>query len=528
MKFSRIATIYVVLTLCCAGAAGAANRIVVNVDAGKTTIDRHIYGQFAEHLGHCIYGGFWVGEDSDIPNTRGIRNDVVAALKELSVPNLRWPGGCFAEEYHWMDGIGPRTDRPSIVNTHWGGVTEDNSFGTHEFLDLCEMLDCEPYICGNVSSGTVRELAQWVEYVNSDAVSPMTELRKKNGRDKPWTVKYWAVGNENWMCGGWMRPEFYMDEYRRYATFCKRHGGIQPYRVACGPTANLPDDNFSTYHWTEVMMENETTRNMMEGLALHYYTHTHLMDRNLVSMSATDFAEKDWIIILSQALLMDDAITRHSALMDYHDPQKNVGLIVDEWGTWYQSEPDAAPTAILYQQNTLRDALVASSTLDIFHKHCQRVRMANIAQTVNVLQSMILTDDERMVLTPSYHVFKMYKVHQDALMLPVEIDSEPYSFGDTSIPAISASASKDDMGVLHVSITNMNPNENVTVTCDIRGMKAVSDISGSIITANTMQAHNDFGDPEAVILTPFNAFERDGGSITVRMPSKSVVTLAVK
>ena len=526
MRLLRAAVVCFVATTLIAASAGANNSIVVNADAGKTTIDRHIYGQFAEHLGHCIYGGFWVGEDSDIPNTRGIRNDVVAALKDIAVPNLRWPGGCFADEYHWMDGIGPRSERPSIVNTHWGGVTEDNSFGTHEFLDLCELLDCEPYVCGNIGSGTVRELAQWVEYVNSDTISPMTDLRKKNGRDKPWSVKFWAIGNESWGCGGRMRPEYYMDVYRRYATYTRNYGENLLYKVAGGPTANFPDDNYANYHWTEVMMENDITRSVMDGLSLHFYTHTHLMDKN-VSRSSTEFAEKDWFAILAEALRMDDIITRHSALMDYHDPEKKIGMIVDEWGTWYQVEPGTNP-GFLYQQNTLRDALVASSTLDIFHKHCERVRMANIAQTINVLQSMILTDDDRMVLTPSYHVFRMYKVHQDALMLPVEIDSETYSFADTSIPTISASASKDDTGVVHISITNMDPNKDATVTCDIRGMKAVSDISGSIITADTMQAHNDFDDPEVVGLAPFTAFERDTGSITVRMPSKSVVTLAVK
>lgn len=535
MTYAKSALLFTLIFSCTAAQllAEKTNRIVVNVDQGKEKISRHIYGHFSEHLGKCIYGGFWVGEDSPIPNTRGIRNDVMAALIELHIPNLRWPGGCFADEYHWMDGIGPRSERPSMVNTHWGGVTEDNSFGTHEFLDLCEQLGCEPYICGNIGSGTVKELSQWIEYVTSDAESPMTDLRKKNGREKPWKVKFWAIGNESWGCGGRMSPEYYRDVYRRYATYSRNYGDNRLYKVAGGPTANFPDVFFANYHWTEVMMRDETTRDCMNGLSLHFYTHTfhnysitNLLEKD-ISQSATEFNEKDWIAILSESLKMDDILTRHSAIMDYHDPDKKIGLIVDEWGTWYQVEPGTNPR-FLYQQNSLRDALVASTTLDIFNKHCERVKMANIAQTINVLQAMILTRDEQMVLTPSYYVFKMYKAHQDAALLPVDIECENYSHGDDSIPAVSVSASKDEEGKIHLSMSNLNPGRSIELACELRGLNAIININGEVLTADKINSYNDFGKTEEVSPAPFGDFKVNRNTIHIKLPSKSVVMLEIR
>ena len=367
--------------------------LILNTDVEQGTIRKHIYGHFDEHLGRCIYNGIYVGEASDIPNVRGIRMDIVEALRAIHIPNLRWPGGCFADEYHWMDGIGPKTDRPTMVNTHWGGVTENNHFGTHEFMDLCDQLGCEPYICGNVGSGTVQEMQQWVEYITFDGISPMSSLRKENGREDPWRLKYWGVGNENWGCGGSMRPEFYADQYRRYQTYVRNFGDNRIYKIACGP-------NGSDCRWTEILMQNTRRgdRHLMNGLALHYYTNYR--------QSATEFSEGDWSNVLQKALVMDELITRHSAIMDQYDPKSRVALIVDEWGTWYNVEPGTNP-GFLYQQNSLRDALVAALHFHIFHNHNDRVHMANIAQTVNVLQSMILTQNEKMLLTPTYHVFNM-------------------------------------------------------------------------------------------------------------------------
>lgn len=490
----------------------AQNKIVINTDLGKETISKHIYGHFSEHLGHCIYGGYWVGEDSNIPNSLGIRNDVVGALKEIGIPNLRWPGGCFADEYHWMDGIGPRNQRPTMINTHWGGVTEDNSFGTHEFLELCNQLECEPVICGNLGSGSVQEMSQWVEYLNSGNVSPMTDLRKANGREEPWGVKYWGVGNESWGCGGSMTAEFYADQMRRYSTFTKNYGDNRLYKVACGP-------NVDDYHWMETLMKNGNPGRSFQGISLHYYTVCHDWSKK---GSATVFDENEYFTTMKKTLFMDELLRKHINIMDKYDPQNRVGLIVDEWGNWHDVEPGTNP-GFLYQQNTLRDALVASVNLDLFNKYCRRVKMANIAQTVNVLQAMILTKDNQMVRTPSFYVFKMYKVHHDATLLPSDIVSENYSLNEESVPAISATASKAADGKIHVTISNLNPNKELEVSCELRGTEKVTFVNGSIVTGEKINSYNDFGKKEEVTLAKFDKVKVNGNQLTVSIPSKSVV-----
>ncbi len=496
------------------------NQLIVNADIGKSTISRHIYGHFAEHLGRCIYGGIWVGEDSPIPNTRGIRNDIVQALRTVQIPNLRWPGGCFADEYHWMDGIGRREKRPTMINTHWGSVTENNHFGTHEFMDLCAQLDCEPYICGNVGSGTVQEMQQWVEYITFDGKSPMTDLRRSNGREEPWHCTFWGVGNENWGCGGSMRPEFYSDEYRRYQTYVRNFGDNRLYKIACGPRN---DD----YHWTEVLMKNG--RNMrsdflLHGLSLHYYTPDGPY-RQL--HAATRFTENEWIDILQTSLRMEELVTKHSAIMDQYDPAKQVGLVVDEWGTWFAAEPGTNPR-FLYQQNSMRDALAAALTLHIFNDHCDRVTMANIAQTINVLQALILTEEgsERMLLTPTYHIFEMYKVHQDATLLPLDLRCDDYTCGDLTMAGLSASASRDKAGVVHVSLCNVNPNETAELLCEVRGIQFNS-VQGRVLTADQMNAHNTFDAPEQVRPTEFEGATVEGNRLKLTLPAKSVVVLAL-
>src|SRR5215213_313816 len=418
-------------------AEGFKAELTVRADQPRGTINRNIYGHFAEHLGRLIYGGLWVGEGSSIPNTRGYRNDVLAALKRLNVPVQRWPGGCFADEYHWRDGIGPRDKRPRRPNASWGGV-DTNAFGTHEFLDLCELLGAEPYVNGNLGSGTPQEMMEWIEYMTSDSDSTLANLRRQNGREKPWKVPYFAVGNESWGCGGEMRPEFYADEYKRYATFVKNHSGNHIQKLAVGSQSDY-------YEWTEVLMSRAARQ--MDGLSLHYYT---LPTGDWAKKgSATEFGEREWHATLARTLRMDEFIEKHSAIMDKYDPQKKVGLMVDEWGTWYDSEP-GRDLGALYQQNTLRDAVAAAINLNIFHKHADRVQMANIAQMINVLQAMMLTDKEKLVLTPTYHVFRMYSVHQGATLIPVDLSAPEYKLSDTSVPSLSASASRDSEGRLQV------------------------------------------------------------------------------
>ena len=494
----------------------AQNSIVLKADSAKQTISKHIYGHFAEHLGHCIYGGFFVGDNNTkIPNTKGVRNDLVAALKKLKIPNLRWPGGCFADTYHWKDGIGPKGTRPTMVNKWWGGVTEDNSFGTHDFLDMCELLGAEPYISGNVGSGTVQELADWVQYANFNGKSPMSDLRRQNGRDKPWKVKLWGIGNEAWGCGGNMRPEYYADEYRKFATFMsdwENTGGLM--RIASGASD-------ADYHWTETLMKN-IPLNMLGGVAMHHYSVIEWRRKG----PATGFTEEQYFATMKSAVLMDSLVTNHAAVMDKYDPRKRVALIVDEWGGWYDVEPGTNP-GFLYQQNTMRDAMIAGVTLNIFNNHSDRVRIANLAQCVNVLQAVILTNEEKMILTPTYHVMEMYNVHQEAKMLPVNVKTNDYVLGDKKLPAVSCSASKDSLGLTHISLTNIDAKKEQEVTISIEGGK-YSSVTGRILASAKLQDCNTFENPNKITPAIFKGAVLGANTLTVKLPAFSVVVLELK
>lgn len=489
-------------------------KLYINASDPRVTISRHIYGHFSEHLGRCIYDGFWVGENSSIPNKGRIRLDIVEALKKINIPNLRWPGGCFADEYHWRDGIGPRKQRPTMINTNWGNVTEDNSFGTHEFLELCDMLGCEPYITGNVGSGTVSEMNNWVEYLNFDGQSPLTTLRKENGRNKPWNVSFWGVGNESWGCGGNMTPEYYVNEYKRYATFAKNYPNARLKKIACGASDG-------DYNWTDVLMKNVGTR--MWGLSLHYYTvPKSWSDKG----SATSFDEKEYFTTMKKCLFMDELVTRHGTIMDKYDPDKRVAMVVDEWGIWTNVEPDSNP-AFLYQQNSLRDALVAGTTLNIFNNHADRVRMANLAQTVNVLQSLVLTQGNKMLLTPTYHVFDLYKVHQDAKLLPLQLNVPDYQYGDQKIPAVNASASVDSTGTIHISLVNLDAAHTIPVTTTISGSNWHT-VEGQVLTAAKFTDINTFDQPGNIRPVPFSHARKEGDQLVANLPPLSVVVLTLK
>jgi alpha-L-arabinofuranosidase len=491
-------------------------RITVQADQGELTISKHIYGHFAEHLGRCIYDGLYVGAgNSNISNTDGVRNDIIDALKKLKVPNLRWPGGCFADDYHWQNGVGPRSQRPTMINRWWGGVEEDNSFGTHEFLNLCESIGAEPYLAGNVGSGTVRELSDWVDYVNLPAnKGPMGRLRVQNGRQESWNVKYWGVGNESWGCGGNMKPEVYAAQYRQYATFMSDWTNTNKiFRVASG--ANGDDEN-----WTEVMMR-DVPLNLMEGLSLHHYSVINWSAKG----SATGFDESTYFRTMRESWKMDEIIKRHSTIMDRYDPKKRVAMVVDEWGGWYEVEPGTNP-GFLYQQNTMRDAMIAGLTLNIFNNHCDRVRMANLAQTVNVLQAVILTEKEKMILTPTYHVMEMYNVHQDATLLPVSIKSPDYTFGNDKLQAVSVSASKDKSGKTHISLVNIDPSKTQEITIELRGGKFTG-VTGRILSSAKLQDHNSFSEPNKILPKVFNGASLYSNDLKVLIPPASVVVLAL-
>lgn len=488
-------------------------RLTVNPLDKRSRINREIYSSFSEHLGRCIYDGIYVGENSSIPNIEGFRRDIVEAFREIRLPVLRWPGGCFADEYHWQDGIGEKSARKKMVNTNWGGVTEDNSFGTHEFMRFCEIAGCEPYISGNVGSGTVEELSKWVEYITFDGISPMADLRKANGREQPWRLKYLGIGNENWGCGGSMTPEYYADCYRRYAAFCREYSGNKLFKIACGPSA---DD----YNWTDVMMRKITPWNM-QGLSLHYYT---LPTGDWAHKgSATVFSDGEYYATIRATLKMEELLTRHSGVMDRYDPERRVGLVVDEWGTWYDVEEGTNP-GFLYQQNTMRDAIVAAINLNIFNAHSERVCMANLAQAVNVLQALVLTEGAKCVKTPTYHVFDLYKAHQNAALIYSHIENDECE----GLPCLSCSASAAADGTVTVTLSNcaLDRGYEVDLASAFGGVKAAR---GRILTGDA-HAFNDFAHPDTVAIKPLDitcASAGGAGGACFTLPACSVAELTL-
>ena len=484
-------------------------------EPSNIVINKHIYGHFAEHLGRCIYGGFYVGEDNKkIPHVNGVRTDVVDALKKMKIPNLRWPGGCFADTYQWKNGIGLKEKRPKIVNVWWGGVTEDNSFGTHNFLDMCELLGAEPYLAANVGSGSVTDLVDWVQYVNFTGQSPMSDLRVQNGREKPWNVKYWGVGNEAWGCGGNMKPDYYANIYRQYATFMTDSKDAKLFKIASGASSN-------DYNWTEVLMR-EIPLNMLDGVALHHYS---VIDWNKKG-PATGFSEEQYFTIMSRALEMEELVTRHSTIMDRYDPKKKVALVVDEWGGWYDVEAGTNP-GFLYQQNSMRDAMIAGVSLNIFNNHAERVRMANLAQAINVLQAVILTNEEKIILTPTYHVMEMFNVHQDAKLLPLTVKSNDYVFNNQKLPAVSASASVDNSGAGHISLVNIDANKSQEISITLNGSK-FKNVTGRILASGKVTDHNTFEAPSKVQPQQFKDAKFENGVLKVKLPPVSVVVLELK
>lgn len=508
-------------------------RYYINPNVKKGTIHKDIYGHFAEHLGHCIYGGLFVGKDSPIPNTNGMRNDVVDALKEIHIPVLRWPGGCFADEYHWKDGIGPQEFRKRMINTNWGGLVEDNSFGTHEFMELCRQLGCDAYVNGNLGSGSVQEMSEWMEYMTFDGASPMSELRCKNGAVDPWKVAYFAVGNENWGGGGNMTADYYADLYRRYATFLRHYPNKKhpewdkTFKIACGPNAE-------DYGWMETVLKKSGA--YMDGISLHYYTVP--FDWNIHG-SATDFDEETWYRTLKNTLVMETLLTNHIAIMDAFDQERRIKLIVDEWGTWYDVEPGTNP-GFLYQQNTMRDAMVAGINLNLFNKHCSRIRMANIAQIANVLQSMVLTDGEKMILTPSYYVFKMYREHQNAELVDSYLESPETGMGGYEVPQVIESCSLKDH-VLNITLNNLSLKEDAILDVVITPVMTnvmedaeenmpdipCSVIRGEILTG-AMNVHNTFENQTQILPEEFTGYQNAARGIQVTLPPCSIISLQIK
>jgi alpha-N-arabinofuranosidase len=504
----------------------AAESIALSVDASKggAKIDRNLFGQFAEHLGHGVYEGVWVGRDSEVPNTRGIRNDVVAALRALEVPNVRWPGGCFADEYHWRKGVGG--DRAVTLNPNWGGVTEPNTFGSHEFMDFLDQIGAEAYLSLNVGSGTPQEAAEWLEYLTTAQPTTLAGERAANGHPAPYKVAYLGIGNESWDCGGNMTPDYYLSQLKVYSRFVRNFNPAQqrdPHRmlkIAVGPGGGGP----RWTEWTDAIMRAWQGRQWswdIDGLSLHNYT----VVRWPPAYKSVGFGETEYAQILHSTLEMDRVIATHSALMDKYDPQKKIALAVDEWGAWYAPLP-GSKEGFLVQQNSLRDAILAALNLNVFARHAERVRMANIAQMVNVLQAMILTDGAKMLLTPTYHVFKMYVPFHDATSVPVSLDAGTYAHGDVTLPRLDAIAAKDAAGKLWLAVTNLDPNRPAVVEASLLGLTPKS-AAGLTLTAPRVDSVNSFDAPDTVVPKPVAAWVH-GATLALTLEPKSVTVISVE
>jgi len=503
----------------------AAQKVELTVDVSKAgaKIDRNIFGQFAEHLGHGVYEGIWVGPGSPIPNTRGIRNDVVAALKAIKAPNVRWPGGCFADEYHWRKGIG--SQRPETLNPNWGGVIEPNTFGTHEFMDFLDQIGAEAYLSVNVGSGTPQEAAEWLEYLTTAQPTALAKERAANGHPAPYKIAYLGIGNESWDCGGNMTPDYYLSQLKIYSRFVRNFNPAQQdkqrmLKIAVGPGGGEP--RFT--EWTEAVMkayQNHQWSWDIDGLSLHSYT----VVRWPPAYASVGFGEKEYSQILKSTLEMEGLVSKYSAMMDKYDPQKKVALAVDEWGAWYAPLPGSNP-GFLVQQNSLRDAILAALNLNIFVRHADRVRMANIAQMINVLQAMILTDKEKMVLTPTYYVYKMYVPFQDATFVPVTFNAGAYTHGEITLPRVDAIAAKDRAGRLWVEITNIDPNQPVEIEVSLVGVTPKSAV-GETLTASKVDGVNSFEAPNTVVPKPISA-KVQGGKLALKLEPKSVTVISVE
>jgi alpha-N-arabinofuranosidase len=503
--------------------------IVISGDNSGPTISRDIFGQFTEMLGEGVYGGIWVGKDSKIPNVRGIRTDVVTALRAINVPVVRWPGGCFADQYNWRNGIGPVQSRVATVN-FWGNVVEPNSFGSDEYMDFVDQIGSEAYLSVNVGSRTPAEAAEWLEYLTTDQPSTLGMLRAANGHSKPYRIKYLGIGNESWGCGGGMTGARYVEEYKRFATFIRnmnpaQNGAIKfiKSKDAMREIAVGPDSDKTEY--TEAVMTAWSQKPAygwdIDGLSLHFYTGG---SKGVLSSPSTAFGEEEYATSIMNTYRMDELIGIHSAVMDKYDPKKKVGLMVDEWGLW--ATPDKGTNFMFMRQHgSLRDGIVAAINLNIFARHADRVRMANIAQLANVIHSLILTDQEKMVLTPTYYVYKMYVPFQDATLLRLDLAPGQYKVGEVTLPQIDGIAARARNGSIWLALTNIDAEKSTDLTVAVQDSAAHS-ASGDVLTGPKVDSANTFGEPDTASLKPVR-FEVKRGKLALRLPPKSVTVVRV-
>ncbi len=484
---------------------------VINVHLERPigVISKHIYGHFAEHLGRCIEEGIWVGEESSIPNEAGVRKDMVAALRAIRAPIVRWPGGCFADAYDWRDGIGPRDQRPRRLNVWWD-KEEDNHFGTDEFVQFCRMIGAQPYICGNVGSGSPREMMQWLEYCNYAGNTTLAQERAANGSAEPYRIKYWGIGNENYGCGGAYDAAAYAREYRRYASYLRRMDPTVEL-IACG----------HSHEWNLEFLENIGRLDTLDHLSLHHY---------YGSGPARGFSTDEYYGLFPKALELEGRIVRDAELLDFFERGAGrIKLAIDEWGVWH---PEANPSSDHYQENTLRDAVCAAVLFDVFNRHCNVISMTNIAQIVNVLQCLIQTAAEKMWLTPTYHVYNMYQPHMNARAVEAEVecstldlthDGKPYS-----LPTLSASASVgQDKESVCVTFSNVHLRNEMEVTVRFRGVERLGSGRVRVLTARKADAVNGPDAPDAVA-PQRGKLRRRGNTVVCTIPPHSMAALMVK
>ena len=462
------------------------------------TIRPAVYSQFAEHIGGVIYDGVWVGPDSKIPNVQGIRKDIIDHVKRIGPVVVRWPGGCFADAYHWRDGIGPREKRPRR-HGRWRDDTESNQFGTHEFLTFCKLCGVEPYLAANVGTGTASEYQNWVEYCNAPAgATSLADERGANGDRDPFGVRYWGVGNESWGCGGKFTPEDYCREYRRFTEWVPNYG-VPLYLIAAGPNGNDVD-------WTRRFFAKwaDGARAPIRGWSPHYYCGT--------TGHATKFTDDQWYEMLEKANRMERLIGDQWAAMGEFDREHKVKLIIDEWGTWHPEGTEINKRHLFEQMGTLRDALVAGLTLDTFNRHADKVDMANIAQLVNNLQSLFLADGDKFVATPNFHVFETYRPHQGAQAVRLDVQAPEVGFKaggrDAKVFRVAGSASRNERG-LTLTLVHTHASEPAEIVVRVRDAK-IARARHTTLTHKALNAHNTFERPDEVTPTAADVEAREG------------------
>lgn len=497
-----------------------AEALVVVQDQPLGTISPRLYGHFAEHLGRCCYDGLWVGPGAGpVPEVNGFRADVVSALRDLPTPLLRWPGGCYADHYHWRNGIGAPASRPVTLGMSCGlGVPDTNALGTHEFLRFCELIGAEPYLAGNVGTGSVQELCDWIEYVNADVATSLAAERAANGRPASWGVRLWGIGNEAWDCGGRFDPVTYAHEYRRTAAMV-RHVDPRAELVAVGQDDEpLPESELDPEWNAKFLAALGPAVDLVDHLSIHRYWFR--------GGPETDFDEADYYALLDEAAETEKFVERTvrtvtAAARDSHP----IGVALDEWGVWHPEARNWGPggverrsPATFEQACTLRDALAAGIALEGFHRQCRFLTLANIAQVVNVLQAVLVTDGASCIKTPTYHAFWLHRAHLGGEALQMEVTGT--AVGPTGKPQLSATASSRS-GAIAVTLINRDYREPAVATVTGAGPF----VSGWVLSAASPNDTNDAANPARVAPRPIAADDSGRGRWTVTLPPHSMATI---